>query len=239
MYINRKAMTLVELLVVIAIIGVLVAILLPAVQAARASARAAWCKSNLHQIGLAVLQYCDAHRGRFPDWSHSKTDKSWIYTIADRLENVDEIRLCPEDFLLYERRYMKSTSYVLNDYLAVTDVAGAVRSLNKLRATSKTIVLFEGADHRYMTDRDPHEYDAAKDQFVHATVQYDHTHSSQWFSQFNQDWGIVRDVVMTDIQPDRHFASAHYLYADGHVEVLPASQIDEWITAKFDFARPE
>src|SRR3954453_11689787 len=62
---ERRGFTLVELLVVIAIIGILVALLLPAIQAAREAARRASCSNNLKNVGLAVLNHCDTKK-HFP-----------------------------------------------------------------------------------------------------------------------------------------------------------------------------
>ena len=64
---RRLGFTLIVLLVVIAIIGVLISLLLPAVQQAREAGRRALCQANLHNLGLAVVNYMDTHGMAPPD----------------------------------------------------------------------------------------------------------------------------------------------------------------------------
>jgi prepilin-type N-terminal cleavage/methylation domain-containing protein len=82
---RRRGFTLVELLVVIAIIGILVSLLLPAVQAAREAARRMSCSNNERQITIALLNYHDSFKafppGAIAGWGHS-----WAANILPQLE---------------------------------------------------------------------------------------------------------------------------------------------------------
>jgi prepilin-type N-terminal cleavage/methylation domain-containing protein len=99
---TTTAFTLVELLVVIAIIGILVALLLPAIQSAREAARRVSCSNNLHNIALAVLNYENSKKGLPPAVSTKpgagevwgsvadiETDVSWIVRILPNMEDQD------------------------------------------------------------------------------------------------------------------------------------------------------
>ncbi len=86
----KRGFTLVELLVVIAIIGVLVALLLPAIQAARESARRMSCQNHLKQIGLAILNYESSHKVLPPavvaNTPPSVNGLSWLVEILEYAE---------------------------------------------------------------------------------------------------------------------------------------------------------
>jgi prepilin-type N-terminal cleavage/methylation domain-containing protein len=87
---TKRGFTLVELLFVIAIIGILISLLLPAVQWAREAARAASCWNNQRQIGLALHNFNDTHRRLPSGWTGSAPDGppgwGWCSQILPQLE---------------------------------------------------------------------------------------------------------------------------------------------------------
>lgn len=82
---NRRAFTLIEMLIVVAIIGILAALLAPALQKSLESARAVHCANNLRQCGIALLQYVDDHHGRLPHGAYppERPGPEWSVALSD------------------------------------------------------------------------------------------------------------------------------------------------------------
>ena len=224
---KKLGFTLIELLVVIAVIGILIALLLPALSSTRDSARAAVCKSNMKQIGLSLHTYAEGHGGRFPWTEHSHADKSWIVTLGPYLEDVDAVRVCPDDPRGYEWMTgdAEGSSYGINNFVADPEVPGYSGSLRKIRDSSRLIVLFEA---------DPERDDG------HGS---DHIHCSQFYSPVYKMLGKVFEMGFREIDTDRHGGdAANYLFADGHVSSIRESTLRGWIesdlAAGTNFARP-
>jgi prepilin-type processing-associated H-X9-DG protein len=151
------------------------------------------------------------------------------------VENVDELRICPEDRLADERRKARASSYYINNYLASSTVADSATNLRQLNATSRTILMFEGPDQFELVEQDP----ITDPNDPYGLRKREHVHANQWFSSTAKEMGIVMSLIRRDIQVDRHHNGAIYAFVDGHVDLISESQIEEWAAQNFDFAKPQ
>ena len=124
---HRKSMgfTLVELLVVIAIIGVLVALLLPAVQAAREAARRTQCTNNLKQLGLGMHNYHDIH-GQFPLPGMIASHLGWNASILPQIEQsplFDQINFNQASMGQFNSRNLPLSTNLIGAYLCPSSSA--------------------------------------------------------------------------------------------------------------------
>ena len=175
--------------------------------------------------------FSNTSNGYFPKSSHgtSRLESSWIYTLAPFMEDVDQVRICPEDPRGEERLADRGTSYVLNEYICVPGPDQAL-NLHNLKGATRTIIVFTASDRTGVGTSE------------------DHTHSRNWFrTPLNRAW----NRVVADIQPDRFGGApvtappakhatgyANYLFADGHVQLIPGQQVKRWADEGTNFALP-
>jgi len=123
----RRGFTLIELLVVIAIIGILMGLLLPAVQSARESARRAQCMNNLKQIGIALHHYHDAF-GSLPP-AERPHNSVWV-TILPQLDERPLYDAVNHDFSLFGRANRTMQATALSVYACPSDPGAGMRIVN-------------------------------------------------------------------------------------------------------------
>ena len=185
----------------------------------REAGRRSQCLNNLHQFGFAIEQFLDTHNGHFPWTYHAGDTQSWTETIAPFIENVDVVRLCPDDPLgvqrLVDSQGHPGTSYVINEYVAFKTTDGySALNINKIKQTHSLIVLFEGSDA--------------------VRVEGDHVHTSTWFTYGSIANNLVLSNIMGEINPQRHDTCANYLYADWHAETIPIETFLLWVQQDID-----
>jgi prepilin-type processing-associated H-X9-DG protein len=140
------------LLVAMAILGIFVSLLLPAVQAARATVRRTQCESNLRQVGLALFMYLDAHGGKaqFPacaDMPAINTDlPSLVTTVGPYAESNPQMFSCPSDITYFPVQGI-SYEYPL---LSLTNPEGTMKTRQQVMSSnmgkngaSKTALLWD------------------------------------------------------------------------------------------------
>ena len=233
-----RAFSLIELLTVVTVIGILAALLLPGLAAARLKSQSIMCAQNLRQIGLGMILYASGDpEGKLPSSTIPGRPPiglnpwpTWIYGLSNQIPDIHHLRICPSD----SARSMLATnfgcSYMLNEYTStdapaslpnsgsVTGPGGdkyptfdPTRRLDSLSNPSQTILIFE----------------ASKLSQIIGDLK---THPDAWFFGWN--------YVLADIDPYRHGLGANYLFADGHVALVAAIDLKNRIEHGDNFAIP-
>jgi prepilin-type processing-associated H-X9-DG protein/prepilin-type N-terminal cleavage/methylation domain-containing protein len=240
-----RAFTLVELLVVITVIGILLSLLLPAVQAARETARQMDCASRLRQIGLGFHIYAQSNNGIIPPSSMvaSPMASTWSYAIRPCLEgdttvagtllgaDISQMYRCPDDPVTIDRP-IDFWSYGKNAWLEIPPPGIAQKTpinvANTIGVTLGPKAFVNRIDDIPATSRTILVCEIGKQYSMP-----DHAMSYGWYGATNPATSAASEVAET-----RHGTTANYLWVDGHVSAEVFSDTFD-TTKKLDRWCPE
>jgi prepilin-type processing-associated H-X9-DG protein/prepilin-type N-terminal cleavage/methylation domain-containing protein len=240
---DRRALTLVEVLVVVAIIGLLLALLFPAIMRLREYASQHEDFEQLRKLGKAWIMYAQTHQGHTVTHKTSDPHDRWIKKLGPYTDNIDDCIISQGDPNRQARRsYMernlsrKTSSFVLNPYFSTTifdPVTGKLLSCEKLSdCTSLSTAI------------------AILPVSTAAGVPGPGYIFPQGWLAGPPELAWKRTTGRLGIHPDRFLTTsdsssretpgrANYLFADGHVETINAERVRLWIDQGKNFLIPE
>jgi prepilin-type processing-associated H-X9-DG protein/prepilin-type N-terminal cleavage/methylation domain-containing protein len=237
---QRRAVTLVEVLVVVVILGLLMALLFPAIMRIRGYAAQLEDGEQLRKLGKSWLLYAQVNQGKTLQHKTKDDHDRWIKKLGAYNDNIDECIISPGDPMRQARyRWMednpgrKTSSFVLNPYFSteIKDSTGKVvlscTKLSECKSLSTAIAILPVSEESGIPG-------------------IGYIFPQGWFAKpITSAW--KRTTAQLGIQPDRflvtnatdHLGVSNYLFADGHVEAINSERFKALVEQGKNFLVPE